>query len=92
MFIRVNGDYARDDLGRVLSWVWSAMPEDIVRVDALELRFTAYCNDGRETYVAHIEERPPGIVLTPEMGPSIDEDVVNIKWIYPGVPGWGAQE
>lgn len=92
MFIRVNGNYAREELGRVLSWVWSAMPEDIATVDALELRFTAYDHDERETYVAHIEGRPPGIVLTTEMGQSIDDDVIAIKWIYPGVPGWGAQE
>jgi hypothetical protein len=72
--------------------VLSAIPEDIARVDALELRFTAYCDDGRATYVAHIQDRPPGIVLTTEMGSSIDDDVIGFKWIYPGVPSWGAQE
>lgn len=86
MFIKVKGTYAREDLGRVLGWVWSTVPEDVAKVCSLEVNFTAIDLDGHQTYVAHIEGKPPGIVLTPEAGSSPDGDTVSIKWIYPGVP------
>lgn len=92
MFIRTHGKYARDDLWHVLGWKCRALPEDIAAVGSVELSFTAFNEDGRETYVARIEGRPPGIVLVPDEGRPIEDDAVTIKWIYPGVPGWGGQQ
>lgn len=88
MFIRVDGSYSREDFGRVLSWIFSAVPEDVARFASIELSFAAFDHDGRSTYVPHVEGRPPGLVVVPMVGDTIEGDSISTRWIYPGVPGW----
>ena len=88
MFIRVDGSYSRDEFGRVLSWLLSAVPEDVAGFASVELSFRAFNHDGRSTYVPHVEGRPPGLVVVPEVSDTIEGDSISTRWIYPGVPGW----